>query len=95
MAPGRAVRVLAAPAAIHTEHLRHSKCAVHCHPASISITWHRTFLCLFSSSRHANRTVKKATVRVVRLVATANMGGILGDEELERVLEFIDGGEDR
>ena len=35
-APGE--RAQAWPAAVHTEHPRHSKCAVHSHPTSISVT---------------------------------------------------------
>ena len=68
---------------------------LHSNPASISVTWNRTFLCLLPSSRHASRAVDKHGFLMARPKMPTYMDGILFDEAMERVLESIDGGEDR
>ena len=86
------VTTAATTAALHTEHFRHPKRAVHFHEASISVTQHRTFLCLISVAIF-NELWASAEARGAPdgVAEDANMDGILGDEELERVFESIDG----
>ena len=69
----------------------------HSHPASISVTQHRAFLCLIASCCHAKRDVgwcSGAPDGAAEDAEDAHMDGILNNEELEQVFESIGGAED-
>ena len=93
MAPVRTGRVSAAAttAALHTEHLRHPKRAVHSHPAPM-----RRFFVSSPAVAMPNQLWASAEAggALDGIAEDANMDGILGDEELERVFESIGEAED-